>query len=67
MRRPRPARPAAPVVGRSGETRLFRRFFELIGRLERGGARSDAAAPETKASETKARITRLDEKTPRNP
>lgn len=50
-----------PAAG-TGETRIFRRFFDLLGRLERGAPKSADPAPETKA-----RITRLDDTTLRNP
>jgi hypothetical protein len=57
-----PGSRAKPAAAKAGETRIFRRFFDLLGRLERGATKGGDAAPETKA-----RITRLDDTAPRNP
>lgn len=56
---PRKAMPADDAE--TGEIRrVFRRFFDLIGRLERPRRSGETGAEAPPAPEVKARITRLD-------
>lgn len=57
-----PPRKATPAEdSETGEIRrVFRRFFDLIGRLERAPRKGQAEGDEPPAPEVKARITRLD-------